>query len=77
MPSERYKHHRFPSEIIGHGVWHYFGFCLSDRDVEEEAFERAQRFLPRRHRLSALAYRQEMRHRFDIGQDLTNLPTAA
>jgi len=37
----------------------------------------AQHFRPRRHRLSALAYRQEMRHRFDIWQDLTNLPAAA
>jgi hypothetical protein len=27
--------------------------------------------------LSASAYRQEMQHRFDIWQDLTNLPTAA
>ena len=40
MPSERYKHHRFPSEIISHGVWLYFRFCLSYRDVEELLFER-------------------------------------
>jgi putative transposase len=32
---ERYKHHRFPTEIIRHGVWLYFRFCLSYRDVEE------------------------------------------
>jgi putative transposase len=49
---------------------------------------RAQRFLaaygpiapyfrPRRHRLSAPAYRQEMRHRFETWQGLANLPTAA
>jgi putative transposase len=37
----------------------------------------AQHFRPRRHRLSASAYRQEMQHRFDTWQDLTNLPTAA
>ncbi len=37
----------------------------------------AQHFRPRRHRWSASAYRQEMRHRFDTWQDLTNLPTAA
>ena len=30
-----YKRHRFPSEIIAHGVWLYFRFCLSYRDVEE------------------------------------------
>jgi putative transposase len=37
----------------------------------------AQHFRPRRHRLSASAYRQEMRHRFDTWQALTHLPTAA
>jgi putative transposase len=37
----------------------------------------AQHFRPRRHRLSASAYRQEMRRRFDTWQELTNLPTAA
>jgi transposase-like protein len=29
------KRHHFPSEIIAHGVWLYFRFCLSYRDVEE------------------------------------------
>ena len=33
-----YKHHRFPTEIISHGVWLYFRFCLSYRDVEELLF---------------------------------------
>jgi putative transposase len=37
----------------------------------------AQRFRPRRHRLSAVAYRQEMQQRFDTWQDLTSLPIAA
>jgi putative transposase len=37
----------------------------------------AQHFRPRRHRFSASAYRQEMRHRFDTWQELTTLPTAA
>ena len=37
----------------------------------------AQHFRPGRHLWSALAYRQEMRHRFDTWQNLTNLPTAA
>lgn len=31
----KYKHHRFPVEIISHAVWLYFRFCLSFRDVEE------------------------------------------
>jgi transposase-like protein len=26
---ERYKYHRFPTEIISHGVWLYYRFCLS------------------------------------------------
>jgi putative transposase len=38
--SNRYKNHRFPVEIISHGVWLYFRFCLSYRDVEELLFER-------------------------------------
>src|SRR5215831_14574065 len=33
--TERYKHHRFPGEIISHGVWLYDRFHLSYRDVEE------------------------------------------
>ena len=32
---ERYKHHRFPGEIMSHGVWLYYRFSLSYRDVEE------------------------------------------
>jgi putative transposase len=35
-----YKRHRFPSEIISHGVWLYFRFCLSYRDVEALMAER-------------------------------------
>jgi putative transposase len=34
-PTNLYKRHRFPAEVIGHGVWFYFRFCLSYRDVEE------------------------------------------
>jgi putative transposase len=30
-----YKGYRFPSVIISHGVWLYFRFSLSYRDVEE------------------------------------------
>jgi putative transposase len=39
-PTNSYKHHRFPAEIISHGVWLYFRFCLSYRDVEELLFAR-------------------------------------
>src|SRR5215207_2984350 len=34
-PPNPYQHHRFSAEIISHGVWLYFRFCLSYRDVEE------------------------------------------
>jgi len=37
-----HKHHRFPAEIISHGVWWYFHFCLSYRDVEELLFASGQ-----------------------------------
>jgi putative transposase len=41
IPSiNRYKHHRFPVEIISHAVWLYFRFCLSYRDVEALLFAR-------------------------------------
>jgi putative transposase len=39
-PTTPYPHHRFPAEIISHGVWLYYRFCLSDRDVEELLFVR-------------------------------------
>jgi putative transposase len=37
---ERYKHHRLPVEIISYGIWLYYRFCLSYRDVEELLFGR-------------------------------------
>ena len=36
----RYKNHRFPGEIISHGVWLYYRFPLSYRDVQELLCER-------------------------------------
>jgi putative transposase len=36
---ERYKHHRFPGEIIRHGVWLSYRFPLSYRDVQELLLE--------------------------------------
>jgi putative transposase len=35
VTTHSYKRHRFTSEIIAHGVWLDFRFCLSYRDVEE------------------------------------------
>jgi putative transposase len=40
VPTNRYKNHRFPAEIISHAVWLYFRFYLSYRDVEELLFAR-------------------------------------
>src|ERR671926_829668 len=36
----RYQHHRFPGEIISHGVWLYYRLPNSYRDVQELLFER-------------------------------------
>ena len=36
---KRYKNYRFPGEIISHGVWLYYRFPLSYRDVQELLFE--------------------------------------
>ena len=33
--SNKYHGHRFPTEIISHGVWLYYRFSLSLRDVED------------------------------------------
>jgi hypothetical protein len=38
--SNRYMNHRFPAEIISRGIWLYYCFCLSYRDVEELLFAR-------------------------------------
>jgi len=42
----KYKHHRFPVEIISHAVGLYFCFCLSFRDVEELLLERGVAVAP-------------------------------
>jgi putative transposase len=34
----RYKHDRFPTEIISHGVWLYYRSCLRYRGVEALLF---------------------------------------
>lgn len=38
--SNKYHGHRFPTEIISHGVWLYYRFSLSLRDVEEPLAKR-------------------------------------
>jgi putative transposase len=38
--TNHYKNHHLPAEIISHGVWLYYRFCLSYRDVEELLFVR-------------------------------------
>ena len=40
MTKISYRGHRFPSEIIQYGVWLYFRFPLSFRDVEDLLAER-------------------------------------
>lgn len=40
MKEISYRRHRFPPEIIQHGVWLYFRFPLSYRDVEDLLAER-------------------------------------
>jgi len=37
---ERYKNHRYPGEIISHGVWLDYRFTLSYRGVQEFLMER-------------------------------------
>jgi putative transposase len=37
---ERYQNYRFPGEIISYGVWLYYRFPLSYRDVQELLVER-------------------------------------
>ena len=39
-PTNPYKQHRFPGEIIRHAVWRYFRFPLSHRAGEELLFVR-------------------------------------
>ena len=36
--SERYKQHRFPGDIISHGVWLYYRF-VTDHGVEHAGRE--------------------------------------
>jgi putative transposase len=65
--TNRYKHHRFPAEIISHGVWLYFRFCLSYRDVEELLFARGvivtYEAIRKWCRKFGQSYANELRHR--------------
>jgi putative transposase len=38
--AEPSQHHRFPGDIISHGVWLYYRFHLSYREGQELLFER-------------------------------------
>ena len=62
-----YKCHRFPAEIISHGVWLYFRFCLSDRDVEEMMAQRGvvltYEAVRSWYRTFGQAYSDRLRHR--------------
>jgi putative transposase len=64
---DHYKHHRFPIEIISHGVWLYFRFCLSYRDVEELLFARGiivtHEAIRKWCRKFGQAYANQLRHR--------------
>jgi putative transposase len=64
---DHYKHHRFPIEIISHGVWLYFCFCLSYRDVEELLFARGiivtYEAIRKWCRKFGQAYANQLRHR--------------
>jgi putative transposase len=60
--TERYKNHRFPGEIISHGVWLYYRFPLSYRDVQELLFERG----------IAVTYETIRQWCFKFGQDYAN-----
>jgi putative transposase len=37
-PTNPYRHHPFPVEIISHGVSLHYRFCLTYRDVDELLF---------------------------------------
>jgi putative transposase len=67
LSTNRYKHHRFPAEIISHGVWLYFRFCLSYRDVEELLFARGiivtYETIRKWFRKFGQAYANQLRHR--------------
>jgi putative transposase len=40
LTDQKLPGYRFPLSIIGHAVWLYHRYALSDRDVEELLFER-------------------------------------
>jgi putative transposase len=67
LRTDRYKHHRFPTEIISHGVWLYFRFCLSYCDVEELLFARGvtvtYEAIRKWCRKFGQAYANQLRHR--------------
>jgi putative transposase len=60
--TKRDKNHRFPGEIISHGVWLYYRFTLSYRDVQELLFER----------VIGISHESICQWRLKFGQDYAN-----
>jgi putative transposase len=75
--TNHYKHHRFLAEIISHGVWLYFRFCLSYRDFEELLFARGiivtYETICQWCRKFAQAYANQLRHRWPKRGDTWHL----
>jgi len=79
-----YRGHRFPREVIAHAVRLYLRFALSFRDVEELLAERGidalsrvgNLFRPRRHLLTAAAYRATLHERVVIWREIAGLRAA-
>ena len=69
MPDDavRYPRYRFPPAIISHGVWLYYRFALSFRDVEDVLAQRGitVSYETIRHwsETFGLAYARRLRHR--------------
>lgn len=71
--SNSYEHRRFPAEIISHGVWLYFHFYLSYRDVEELLFVLGVIMTYEAIRKWCLKFGQS-RQSFDLGVTSSPLP---
>jgi putative transposase len=67
ISTNRYKNYRFPTEIIGHGVWLYYRCCLCYRDVEELLFARgvivSYETIRKWYRKFGQQYANQLRHR--------------
>jgi putative transposase len=72
-----YKNHRFPPQIIAHGVWFYFRFPLSLRLVEEMLLERgiivSYETIRRWSRKFGAAYAKQLRRKKSSRKDIWHL----